>query len=71
MNQDQRKQTIERVCRDHGMQPESITIAARNLAKIRSMTASELEANVTELEDEVIRHLQVAQAVHMTHGIAV
>jgi hypothetical protein len=53
------------------MQPESITLAARNLAQIRSMTSSELEANVTELEDEVIRHLQVAQAIHMTYEIAV
>jgi hypothetical protein len=47
-----------------GMSPESIAHAATHLGMLRNMTAAEIQANITSLENEVISHVQVAQAVN-------
>lgn len=51
------------MCRSVGINEAEITAAARNLAKLRLLTAEEAEANLGALEDEVIRHLEVSQAI--------
>jgi hypothetical protein len=66
MDQAKEQQVVDRICRDHGIQPEAITRAARHLGELRVMTADEIAASLAALEDEIVRHLQVAQAVSMT-----
>lgn len=64
-----RQKCIDRVCRYRGISPGSVTDAARNLGELRFMEPEEIDEQITSLEDEVIRHLQAAQAVAMTVGI--
>lgn len=48
-----------------------ITHAACRLGELREMTVQDIEANLTALEDGVVRQLQVTLAICLTHDICV
>jgi hypothetical protein len=48
------------------MTQETITASARKFGKMRMMSEAEIEENLTALEDEVIRHLQIEQAIRLS-----
>jgi hypothetical protein len=48
----------------HTGKSEAITRAARNLGLIRKLTPDEIQANLASLENEVICHMQVSDAVN-------
>lgn len=61
-----RQNDFQRLYRRTGYSPTAITLAARALGELRSMGDEEIEANLVALEDEVVRHLQVTQAIAST-----
>jgi hypothetical protein len=71
MDQTKRQQEIERICRHYGKDTDHVTAAARHLGQFRSMTVDEVESNLTALEDEVVQHLQVSQAINLTNDFFV
>jgi hypothetical protein len=66
MDQNKRQQDMDRISKYFPEGEAYVTNAARNLGRLRGMTAGEIESRLVALEDEVVRHLQVSQAVIAT-----
>jgi hypothetical protein len=64
MEQSKRQQDMQRIGNYFGDGAAYVTHAARHLGRLRGMTAEEIENNLTALEDEVTRHLQISQALN-------
>lgn len=71
MEQADRQEVINRICNYYDNDASAVERAARERGALSSMFSKDVEADSKALEDEVIRHMQVEQAVRLSMPIHV